>query len=197
MHPQGHHAATEMVSAGHHHADGDNYKLPWIWESSDRHREAQSEYVAIKKDCRAPYPTCISSPQHQQRLVLRNRFQAKVDVIRLRFPSSSSQSSCWLPRSHPLPCVGFSAHLTSSYWQHNISRKITPLKKKKKEKMFSASLEPLWVTKRRREQGRHSLSSSQIACSVAGSSEESWQKQQVHWGAAGVSPTYGWVPRFA
>lgn len=104
--------------------------VPVLREAWD-YREAQSQYSAVKKkkDCRITYPNHICSTQHQQCPILHNRFQENIHIIRLRFHSSLSQSSCRPSRSHPLPHIGFSTHLTSACWQH-ISRKTAPLQKK-------------------------------------------------------------------
>lgn len=89
-----------------------------------KHKE--SILLLKKKDCRITqitHPKHICSTQHQQFPILHNRFQENIDIIRLRFHSSLSQSICWLPQSHPLPHTGFSAQLTSSFWQQYLSRK--------------------------------------------------------------------------
>lgn len=92
-------------------------------------------------------------------VLLCTRFQKNTDVIRLRFHSSFSQSSCWLSQSHFLPPTGFSTDLTGACWQHYINRKPTLLQKKNCFLPVWSLCESPQALTRAREAGSHNSSS--------------------------------------
>lgn len=124
-------------------------------------------FVKKKKNAELTHPQHICSTQHQQCRILHNRLQENTGIIRLRFHSSLSHSSCWLSGLQLPPRTGFSTHLTSAYWQHRISRNTTLPQKKKQQRSLPAqslceSLRVLMGARKARSQN----SGSQIASTV-------------------------------
>lgn len=131
------HNATTHCLTGHQHADldecivlhtglesSDKNEREFVHQTSEKHKTGM---LLLKKELQ----NNISALLNTSAVPFCTRFQENTDIIRLRFHSSFSQSSCWLSQSHSLLPTGFSTDMTGAGWQHYINRKPTLLHNKK------------------------------------------------------------------